>query len=278
MSDAPLDIALRLAALEMSVFPIPPPRPGVPENQVGGGKVPEIAWSEYQRRRATEDELVAWFGGEPMNLAVVTGAISGVVVIDADDPRALRWCTAHLRYTPWQTRTGRGYHLWYRYPSAPVGNRARLNTRDGKLAIDVRGDGGYVIAPGSVHASGAAYEWAGDWTVPRDQVPVFWVGWIARPPRPPTPRPPAVPPSGVLVERARRYLAAIPPPVIGAGSDTAIFSIACRLVRGFALSPTDAEALLWAWAGGRPGWTRAWIAAKVAHADRYGTEPIGGRR
>jgi hypothetical protein len=81
-----------------------------------------------------------------------------------------------------------------------------------------------------------------------------------------------------VIDRARRYLAAIPAPEIGQGSDVATLSAACRLVRGFGLSPRDAEALLWDWAGSRPGWTRESIARKVAHAQRYGTEPIGALR
>jgi hypothetical protein len=61
----------------------------------------------------------------------------------------------------------------------PVPNRARLETGAGKMAIDVRGDGGYVIAPGSVHASGQRYRFAGDWTVTRDALPRFWAGVVA---------------------------------------------------------------------------------------------------
>jgi hypothetical protein len=78
--------------------------------------------------------------------------------------------------------------------------------------------------------------------------------------------------------RANRYLAAIAPPEIGQGSDAAVLYAACRLVRGFGLAPSDAEMLLWEWAGGRPGWTREWIAEKVAHAEQYGTEPVGALR
>jgi hypothetical protein len=78
-----------------------------------------------------------------------------------------------------------------------------------------------------------------------------------------------------VIDRARAYLAAIPRPEIGHGSDAATLNAACRLVRGFALAPADAEGLLWEWAGGRAGWTREWIAEKVGHAVRYGTEPIG---
>jgi hypothetical protein len=83
---------------------------------------------------------------------------------------------------------------------------------------------------------------------------------------------------GDVIDRARRYLLAVPRPEIGHGSDAATLYAACRLVRGFGLAPADAEALLWAWAGGRSGWTREWIARKVAHAERYGTEAIGALR
>lgn len=81
--------------------------------------------------------------------------------------------------------------------------------------------------------------------------------------------------AGDLVGRARAYLAAIPRPEIGHGSDAAVLYAACRLVRGFGLSSTDATTLLWEWAGNRVGWTYDWVARKVVHAERYGTEPIG---
>jgi hypothetical protein len=276
----PLVRARQLHARGLSVIPVPPPQSGARAGKPGDGKVPAIAWRDYQTRLPTDAELVAWFSGPAMNLAVVTGAISDVIVIDADDPDALRWCTHRLPYTPWQTRTARGFHLWYRHPGVAVHNRARLETRDGRLAIDVRGDGGFVIAPGSIHASGAVYQLAGDWTVPRADLPRFWPGWLQRRRiTSPSPAPsPATRPTGDLVARARRYLAAIPPPEIGCGSDNKTLYAACRLLRGFGLSASAAEILLWEWAGGRPGWTHDWIARKVAHAERYGSEPIGALR
>jgi hypothetical protein len=244
--------------------------------------VPIIAWGKYQKELADEATLRDWFGAAPTNLAIVTGGLSGLVVVDADSPEALQWCTRRLKYTPWQVKTSRGFHLYYGHPGVPVGNRARLETPDGRLAIDVRGDGGYVIGPGSLHASGAVYESAGDWTANRDALPRFWPGWLQRPRRStatvqPTAAREAVS-AGDLVSRARRYLAAIPVPDIGAGSDTAMLYAACRLVRGFDLAASDAETLLWDWAGGRPGWTREWIATKVQHAEKYGNEPIGALR
>ena len=273
-----LDHARRLHSLGLSVIPVPPPRPGALPNTPGDGKTPAIKWKEFQTRLPTEKEITAWFGAAHMNVAVITGAVSGVVVVDADDRPALRWATAHLQYTPWQTCTSRGFHLWYRYPDVPVPNRARIETRDGLLKLDVRGDGGYVIAPGSLHASGAAYTFAGDWTAPRTRVPFFWLGLLARK-QPPMRKTTAVVFSPTeVITRARAYLASIPPPTIGSGSDADTLYAACRLVRGFALSASEAETLLWEWAGGRPGWTRAWVAAKVQHAERYGTEPIGALR
>jgi len=275
---ASLEQARALHARGLSVIPVPRPRPGVAVGTPGDGKVPAMPWRELQTRLPTEAEITQWFGGALMNLAIITGAVSGVVVVDADSPEGLRWCTKHLPYTPWQTQTARGFHLLYAHPGVPVANRARLETADGTLAIDVRGDGGYVIAPGSIHASGARYEFAGDWSVDRSVLPRFWPGWLQRPTRASSPRPAAPRLTGNVQERARRYLAAIPPPVIGAGSDNATLYAACRLVRGFGLSVADAEDLLWEWAGGRPGWTREWIARKVSAADRYGSEPIGALR
>ena len=67
-------------------------------------------------------------------------------------------------------------------------------------------------------------------------------------------------------------------PQIGQASDTATLSAACRLVRGFGLSESDATILLWDWAGGRSGWTHEWIARKVQNAVIYGTEPVGAMR
>lgn len=289
-SATPLEIVSRPLGLRFSVIPVPRPRPGVPPGKPGDGKVPAIAWREYQTRLPTERELCEWFGATPMNIAVVTGAISGVVVIDADDREALRWAVEHLPYTPWQTQTSsRGFHLYYRHPGVRIPNRARLETGDGRLALDVRGDGGYVIGPGSIHPSGAEYLETGDWSDPHDRVPVFCPGWLVRPQQARTSnRPERVAgkhgkryPSTQtddLVARGRSYLATIPRPEIGRGSDSAVFYAACRLVRGFGLSACDTERLLWEWAGNRPGWTRAWVAKKVANAERHGTEPIGALR
>lgn len=80
-----------------------------------------------------------------------------------------------------------------------------------------------------------------------------------------------------LAERARRYLAAVPPAVAGEGGDLRTFRVCCRLVRGFALTHDLALQLLADWnARCDPPWTDGELIAKLEHAQRYGREPIGG--
>jgi hypothetical protein len=268
-----LAYARRLRDIGLSVFPIPV-----------GTKTPVIAWKPYQDRLATDDELAAWFSDGPSNLGIVTGALSGVVVIDMDNERARYYLLRHrhLPRTPWHTQTPRGWHLWFAHPGFPIANRSGLQTEFGRLSIDLRGDGGYVLAGGSLHPSGTVYRTSVH--PPRPDLPRFWPNWL-EPVKPPKTKTAAngtpVPPrfgDAFLVERARRYLAAIPPPIIGAGSDALTLKAACRLVRGFELLAVDAEELLWEWAGNRDGWDRAWIAEKVRNAERYGREVMGGLR
>jgi len=106
----------------------------------------------------------------------------------------------------------------------------------------------------------------------------FW--WVAiEEEAAPRPAPPRVRSASVTLpplDRARKYLATMPTPIIGSGSDRATYEAACRLTRGFALSEADAEDLIWSWCGGGEGWDRHWVAAKVAHAASNGKEAIGG--
>lgn len=78
-------------------------------------------------------------------------------------------------------------------------------------------------------------------------------------------------------ERARRYIAAIPPAVAGQHGDTATFRVCCRLVRGFDLEEDDALAVLADWNDAcDPPWSEPDLRAKLQAARRYGREPVGG--
>jgi hypothetical protein len=119
------------------------------------GKHPRIEWSAFQRRLPKETEVRAWFSRWPdANVGIVTGSVSDLVVQDIDGEEAAAYARQHgLPPTP-VVRTGRGEHRYYRHPGREVRNFA------GRVpGLDLRGDGGYVVAPPSLHPSGARYEW-----------------------------------------------------------------------------------------------------------------------
>jgi hypothetical protein len=80
-----------------------------------------------------------------------------------------------------------------------------------------------------------------------------------------------------IVERARRYLAAVPPAIAGRHGDAQTFRVCCRLARGFALDTGIALQAIVDWnARCEPPWSERELIAKLDHAKRYGREPIGG--
>ena len=131
-----------------------------------------VAWKMFQTRAPTEDNVKAWFGAiDGINqIAVVTGKINGVWVMDLDGSSALEWGAANAPGTPVRVRSGRaggGEHWYYRIPdSLSVKNKANvlpeLKARTGDQ-IDVRGEGGMAIIPPSAYdsAKGVYYEWIG---------------------------------------------------------------------------------------------------------------------
>lgn len=176
-----LEAARRLRALDFSVIP------------VGADKRPATPWLMFQQARATDDNLVAWFGnGSALNVGIVTGRISNLVVVDTDDDRAEAWAQTHLPATPMMCKTAKGMHRYYRHPGHEVRNLARIDIDDGPLALDVRGDGGYVVAPGSTHPSGITYSAPAKWPTGLETVPVFSSQWLTQRPTT-TVRPPGAP-------------------------------------------------------------------------------------
>ncbi|MGN7928651.1 bifunctional DNA primase/polymerase [Sphingopyxis sp. 22461] len=119
------------------------------------GKTPAVAsWKTYAERAATPDELCAWDANK-FGVAIVTGAPSGIVVLDVDSAEAQALVDSwDLPPTPCVS-TGRGRHYYFGHPGFKVGNSVRI----AGTKLDIRGDGGYVVGAGSVHESGAMYEW-----------------------------------------------------------------------------------------------------------------------
>jgi hypothetical protein len=113
----------------------------------------------------TDPELIKrWWQQEPeFNIAIATGARSHVFAldVDGDDGEAeLRRFEGEYGALPVtvESITGNGRHLYFEWPNKPVRNSA------GKVGagLDIRGEGGYVLAPPSVHPSGRAYCWSVD--------------------------------------------------------------------------------------------------------------------
>jgi hypothetical protein len=122
-------------------------------------KKPLITWEEFQTRRATEEEINTWWAKWPgANIGIVTGTISGLVVIDLDTREAkdkLKELVPSFDLTTVpRSRTGKGWQLFFKHPGVNVLNRAGVLP-----GLDVRGDGGYVVAPPSIHPNSKQYRW-----------------------------------------------------------------------------------------------------------------------
>jgi hypothetical protein len=79
------------------------------------------------------------------------------------------------------------------------------------------------------------------------------------------------------MERARRYLARVPPAIAGEHGDVHTYRVCCRLARGFALEDDLALAVLAEWNSRcRPPWQEHELREKLQRARRYGREPIAG--
>lgn len=95
------------------------------------------------------------------NIGIATGSKSGVFVVDVDGDEGRATLADLMRgHKPIddisKVTTGRGEHIYFRCDGLRVSN-SQLGP-----GIDLRGEGGYVVGPGSLHASGAAYR-LGHW-------------------------------------------------------------------------------------------------------------------
>jgi Bifunctional DNA primase/polymerase, N-terminal len=144
--------AVKLGEKGLRVFPI-----------TAGTKKPAIG---DNLRLAAVDPLIIskWWSSLPFNIGVATGARSGVWVVDVDADKGGEETLAELvaKYGPppptVEVITASGRHLYFRWPADVEIRNAQL--RDDLPGLDWRGEGGYVLAPPSVHPDGAIYRWA----------------------------------------------------------------------------------------------------------------------
>lgn len=111
-----------------------------------------IEWKEFQTVKITAAQIEQWFfSGGTFNVGIICGRISdNLVVVDFDDEKIWKKVKAYLKLT-FTTKTARGVHLYYR-TSIPI-----RGFKIPDLGIDVKGEGGYVLAPPSLHPEGVFY-------------------------------------------------------------------------------------------------------------------------
>ena len=141
-----------LTALGIAIIPLAP-----------RSKSPLVRWRDYQSRLPTDTELQRWFyPNNSRNVAAVCGW-RGLTVLDFDDPRQygawIAWCAItggvarRVASATYRVRTARGMHVYLLVADAP-----RCGKTSDPIAADIKGIGGYVLIPPSVHPSGARYE------------------------------------------------------------------------------------------------------------------------
>lgn len=100
-----------------------------------------------------KEEIKAWWKKYPKaNIGIATGEISGLLVVDIDGDYPSEWPPLDKTVC---VKTGKGWHYYYRHPEEKcIKSRARIGGYD----VDVRANGGYVVAPPSIHPEGGRYE------------------------------------------------------------------------------------------------------------------------
>lgn len=162
-----LNHALHYASLGFGVIPL-----HVPDGAVCSCRNPQCkSIGKHPRtmnglKAATTDhtQIRNWFGSyfADANIGIVTGAASNLVVLDVDiqhggidSLQRLEQQYGQLPETVKAKTGGGGFHLLFQHPGFQIKNSA------GRLGagLDIRGDGGYIVAPPSLHVSGQRYEW-----------------------------------------------------------------------------------------------------------------------
>ncbi len=224
------------------------------------------------------DRLAAMVAAVPRGLlAIRTGTVSGLAVVDID-PRNGGALVPDLMPPTRCVRTGSGgWHLYYRHSGGRLG--AKLHAHPG---VDLKVDGGYVVAPPSIHPdTGRPYRWAGDRPVIEMPPPLLAA---CRPHVAPAAPPPTVAPfgRGRGISSPAALLAAHLDAIARAPEGrrrTTLYGAArgvARMVAAGAITATDAHAALYA-AGRAAGQTERDTRAAITggfRAESVATEGI----
>jgi putative DNA primase/helicase len=156
------DCALAYARCGLHVFPLHTLRNGrcTCNRDCGknAAKHPRVAGGFKAATTDPEQIKAFWSKWPDANIGIATGAVSGIVVLDIDGTQGIATLQTliaeygKLPRTP-VVKTARGWHIFFKLPQ---GIAIPCSAGGG---LDIRSDGGYVVAPPSVHASGHVYRW-----------------------------------------------------------------------------------------------------------------------
>jgi hypothetical protein len=202
--------ACDLAIRGLRIFPVEP-----------GGKLPLV--KEWQRRATTNEEQIhRWWERWPQaNIGFATGGSMMVVDVDprhSGDASLTQLIEAHgpLPETLEVKTGGGGTHIYFDVPEG-----VEIRNSAGKLGegLDIRGDGGFVVAPGSIHASGRAYEISKD--APNAMCPAWIIEKLTAEPTTKAPN--------VREFRERESTPSIGPPISEGSRNDQLFKIGCGI-------------------------------------------------
>lgn len=119
-----------------------------------------------------EKQVKKWWSQWPdANIGIPMGSTNGIITLDIDGSEGYKIVEKNGAPKTCTVITTKGRHLYFKHPGENVSNPVK-NWPD----IDCRGDGGYVVAPGSKHASGQLYHWA-EGLSPEEIPPANAPGW-----------------------------------------------------------------------------------------------------
>jgi hypothetical protein len=275
-----LAAALRYASLGWPVIPLHTPENGACDcgKDCGrsNGKHP---WFDGWGKRATTDEAAirGWWRTWPnANVGLVTGARSGFFVFDVDTDKGGDDSLAALPPIPdtIEAKTGSGgRHYLFKHPGFYI----KSSTEGLGVGLDIKGDGGQIVAAPSLHKSGRSYEWvpghgpddcelasAPTWLLERLQPAIQEAA-------------PKIVTADNATRRAQAYIARMPQAISGSRGHDSLWAVAIALCRGFRLSAAEAIALILSDYNPRcvPPWSEKEIVHKVRDAIEHGDVPFG---
>lgn len=222
-------------------------------------KRPIVEWKIYQEQRVTREDVKRWFKDTNNNIGIVTGKISNLVVIDCDNQDALDWYYFNTNHSGRSVITPKGLHFYHTY--APSRNRQK----DG---LDVRSDGGYIVAPSSIHPSGAVYDW--DTT---DEMTPFNPEWFMTVKEQIRSKIQTGLNYDIAVVACENYVSKMEPAISGKGGHRQTYKVACR-IRDFVssfMTPEQAMPLMRRYNERcEPPWSEKELIHKLESAWKHG--------